>query len=122
MKKLFTVFVCTGVVTAVSATRLATTPAVQHSLTTLTEADTTPVAKAYHYQVFKAANNSFGYDIFSGAKKIIHQENIPGQPGNNGFTTSTAATKVASLVVSKLQKNIWPPVVSTDELKQLRVL
>jgi hypothetical protein len=121
MKKLFTVFVCTGVVTAVSATGLFKTPA-PASLIALTAADTTPVAKTYHYQVFKQANNSFGYDIYAGAKKIIHQENIPGQPGNNGFTTSTAATKVAALVVSKLKKNIWPPLVSTEELKQLHAL
>lgn len=122
MKRLLTLFGSSCLVTAVLATNTTPTPAVRYAFTTRTDTDTTPVAKTYHYQVFKQANNSFGYDIYSGPKKIIHQENIPGQPGNNGFTTSAAATKVAGLVVSKLQKKVWPPVVSTEELKQLHIL
>lgn len=123
MKKLVTLFVCTGLFNAVSATsNILPKPAVLHFISPLTGADSTPVAKTYHYQVFKQANNSFGYDVYSGPKKMIHQETIPGQPGNTGFTTAAAATKVAGLVVSKLQKNIFPPTVSTEELKQLHVL
>lgn len=122
MKKFLTLFVSTCLVTAVLAANMVKKPAVKYAFTTLTNTDTTPVAKTYHYQVFKQASNSFGYDIYSGPKKIIHQENIPGQPGNKGFTTSTSAAKVAGLVVGKLQKNVWPPVVSTEELKQLHVL
>ncbi|OQP45000.1 hypothetical protein A4H97_33090 [Niastella yeongjuensis] len=112
MKKLVTLFVCTGFFSAVSASNILPKP----------PADSTPVAKKYHYQVFKQANNSFGYDIYSGPKKMIHQETVPGQTGNTGFTTAAAATKVAGLVVSKLQQNIFPPTVSTEELKQLHVL
>jgi hypothetical protein len=122
MKKLFTLFVCTGLVTAVSATNMLKTTAVPHSTTMFPGADSTPVAKTYHYQVFKQPNNSFGYDIYAGSKKVIHQENIPGLPGNNGFITKEAATKVAGLVAGKLQKNIFPPTVSREELKQLHVL
>lgn len=122
MKKLFTLLVCPGLVTAVSATNMLKTPAARNSITSFYGADSTPVAKTYHYLVFKQPNNSFGYDIYAGLKKVIHQENIPGQPGNNGFITKEAATKVAGFVVGKLQKNIFPPTVSTEELKQLHVL
>jgi hypothetical protein len=121
MKKLFTLFVCTVFITAVSATNILTAPAAPDSLTSLPVADSTPV-KTYHYEVFKQPDNSFGYDIYSGAKKVIHQPNIPGQPGSKGFVTKDAATKVAGFVVNKLQKNIFPPTISTEELKQLRVL
>jgi hypothetical protein len=85
-------------------------------------ADSTPTAKTYHYQLFTRPDGAFGYDILSGAKKMIHQNCIPGQPGNKGFTTKEAAGKVAALVVNKLQKNIFPPTVSSEELKQLHVL
>ncbi|HEX6427373.1 MAG TPA: DUF4907 domain-containing protein, partial [Niastella sp.] len=93
MKKLFALLVCTGLVTAVSATNMLKTPAARNSITSFYGADSTPVAKTYHYLVFKQPNNSFGYDIYAGLKKVIHQENIPGQPGNNGFITKEAATK-----------------------------
>jgi hypothetical protein len=122
MKKLFTLVVCTGFVTAVSATNMLKSPAALHSITSLYCADSTPVAKTYHYEVFKQPDNSFGYDIYSGTKKVIHQPNIPGQPGSKGFVTKDAATNVAGLVVNKLQKNIFPPTISTAELRQLRVL
>ena len=122
MKKLVTLFVCTGFFSAVSASNILPKPAVSFVSSPLSGADSTPVAKKYHYQVFKQVNNSFGYEIYSGPKKMIHQEIIPGQPGNAGFTTAAAASKVAGLVISKLQQNIFPPTVSTEELKQLRVL
>lgn len=82
----------------------------------------TPAAtKSYHYKVFTSANGTYGYDIFTGPRKLIHQATIPGQPGNKGFTRKNSAGKVATLVMSKLQKNIFPPTVSTAELKQLGV-
>ena len=122
MKKLVILFVCTGLYNAVLASNILSKPAVNHFTLPLSGADSTPAVKTYHFQVFKQANNSFGYDVYSGPKKMIHQETIPGQPGNTGFTTAAAANKVAGLVVSKLQQNIFPPTVSTEELRQLHVL
>lgn len=80
-------------------------------------ADTT-----YHYKVFARPDSTYGYDIFKYGKKLIHQETIPGRPGNKGFTREQDAAKVAGLVISKLQQNIFPPAVTTAELKQLGVL
>ena len=79
-------------------------------------------AKTYRYKVFAKPDGTYGYDIFSGAKKLIHQETIPGQPGNRGFVLQSSAAKVAGLVISKLQQNIFPPAVTTAELKQLQAL
>jgi len=87
-----------------------------------TAADSTPVKNNYHYQVITMAGGAFGYDIFQGGKKLIHQNCIPGVPGNKAFATKEQAGKVATLVISKLQQNIFPPTVSTQELQQLRVL
>lgn len=78
-------------------------------------------AKSYHYKIFKSADGTYGYDIFAGPKKLIHQATVPGQPGNKGFALESSAAKVATLVMSKLQQNIFPPAVSTAELKQLGV-
>jgi len=84
--------------------------------------DSTPTAPKYHYELFTRSDGAFGYDVFSGNKKFIHQEAIPGIPGNKGFASKKDASKVADLVVSKLQKNIFPPTITTEELKQLHVL
>ncbi len=81
-----------------------------------------PIAtKSYHYKVFTNADGSYGYDIYTSSKKFIHQPIIPGQAGNKGFARENDAAKVAGLVISKLQQNIFPPAVSTAELKQLGV-
>lgn len=87
--------------------------------------DTIPAApaatKSYHYKVFTSADGTYGYDIFTGSKKLIHQATVPGQPGNKGFTRENSAAKVAALVISKLQQNIFPPAVTTAELKELGI-
>lgn len=85
--------------------------------------DSIPAAvKTYHYKVFARPDGAYGYDIFTGTKKLIRQETIPGQPGNRGFASQSKAAKVAGLVISKLQQNIFPPTVTTAELKQLQAL
>lgn len=122
MKKLVILFVCTGLSYAVLASNILSKPAARTYTLPLSGADSIPAAPTYHFQVFKQSNNSFGYDVYAGPKKMIHQETIPGYPGNLGFTTGAAASKVAGLVIRKLQKNIFPPTVSTEELKQLHVL
>ncbi|MFI5152841.1 MAG: DUF4907 domain-containing protein, partial [Chitinophagales bacterium] len=46
------------------------------------------------YQIFPAAGNSFGYDIFKNKKLLIHQPTIPGLPGNKGFIRKIDAENI----------------------------
>ena len=74
-----------------------------------------------HYKIIAAAGHSFGYDIYSNGKIMVHQVSIPGLPGNQGFTRRKDAEKVAALVVKKLEKNIMPPTVTRTEMDDLKV-
>ena len=74
-----------------------------------------------HYKIIAAAGHSFGYDIYSNGKILVHQVSIPGLPGNQGFTRRKDAEKVAALVVKKLEKNIMPPTVTRAEMDELKI-
>ena len=74
------------------------------------------------YKIIPAANHTFCYDVLADGKILIHQPSKPGLPGNEGFTTKTAAEKVAQLIITKIKKGEMPPSVTTEELKKLNVL
>ena len=82
----------------------------------------TVLDSAYSYKTIAAVNNTWGYDIFKGEKRIIHQQNIPGISGNEGFKSASDAEKVAKLVIAKLKNGEMPPSVSKEELINLKVL
>lgn len=71
------------------------------------------------YKIIPSENNTFGYDILISGRAMIHQPNIPGLPGNEGFTSEKSARKVAELVIKKIRNNEMPPSVSMKELEQL---
>jgi cytochrome c5 len=73
------------------------------------------------YAIIRAAGNTYGYDIYSNKRMLIHQASIPGLPGNKGFRRKRDAEKTARLVIYKLQKNIMPPTVSRREMDSLSV-
>lgn len=73
-------------------------------------------------KIIPSANNTFGYDILVYGKPLIHQPNIPGLPGNEGFSTQEGAQIVADFVVKKIRKNEMPPTVSMDDLNTMGVL
>ena len=73
-------------------------------------------------KIISSANNTFGYDILLYGKPLVHQPNIPGLPGNDGFTTKERAQKVAEFVVKKIRKNDMPPTVTIDDLNNMGVL
>ncbi len=71
--------------------------------------------------VINSEQNTFGYNILENKRIMIHQPSVPGLPGNKGFTTKEDATKVAKLVIKKINKNIMPPAVSLQELRSLKI-
>ena len=82
-----------------------------------------PYAKAnITTKIIRSVNNTFGYDILLDGKPLIHQPNIPGLPGNEGFPTKEAAQTVADFVVKKIRSNELPPTVTMENLKSLGIL
>lgn len=76
----------------------------------------------YTYKVVSSIGGTWCYDIFKDKKMFIHQTSIPGLPGNEGFKTKSDAEKVARLVIKKLKHGEMPPSVTTDEMKNLKIL
>lgn len=73
-------------------------------------------------KIVPSANKTFGYDILLYGRPLVHQPNIPGLPGNEGFATKQMAQKVAEFVVKKIRKNEMPPTVTIDDLNNMGVL
>ena len=73
-------------------------------------------------KIIPSANNTFGYDILLYGKPLVHQPNIPGLPGNEGFTTKEKAQTVAEFVVKKIRNNEMPPTVTMEDLNTMDVL
>ena len=73
-------------------------------------------------KIIPSANNTFGYDILIYGRPLVHQPNIPGLPGNEGFTTKERARTVAEFVVKKIRKNEMPPTVAIKDLTSMGVL
>jgi hypothetical protein len=73
-------------------------------------------------KIIPSANHTFGYDILLYKRLLVHQPNIPGLPGNEGFTTEEKARTVADFVVQKIRRNEMPPTVAMEDLKALGVL
>ncbi len=74
------------------------------------------------YKIIPSANHTWGYDIYRGGKKVIHQQSIPGMPGNDGFRNKLQAKKAARLVIKKIENGEMPPTVTPEELKELKVI
>ena len=76
----------------------------------------------YTYKIIPSINNTWCYDIYKNSKMLIHQTNIPGLPGNEGFKKKSDAEKVARIVIKKLENGEMPPCVTVDEMNKLKVL
>lgn len=77
---------------------------------------------AITYKIIDAPNKTFGYDIFSDGKLLIHQPSIPGMSGNLGFKSRQSAEKVAQLIVKKVKNGEMPPTVDENELRKLNAI
>jgi hypothetical protein len=73
-------------------------------------------------KIIPSVNNTFGYDILLYGRPFVHQPNIPGLPGNEGFATQERAQAVADLVKKKIRDNEMPPTVTIEELNTMGVL
>ncbi len=73
-------------------------------------------------KIIPSVNNTFGYDVLVYGKPLIHQPNIPGLPGNEGFTTEEKAQTVADFVAAKIRNNEMPPTVTIENLNTMGVL
>jgi len=74
------------------------------------------------YKVIVAEGGGYGYDIYKDGRKLIHQPNIPGQPGMAGFKKKEDSRRVAELVIKKIKNKEMPPSITTEELRQLKVI
>lgn len=74
------------------------------------------------YKLIAAPGNTYGYDIYSNGRLLIHQPSVPCVQGDKGFSTKKDAGKVAMLVIEKINKGIMPPALTLQELKNLGVL
>jgi hypothetical protein len=82
-----------------------------------------PYANAeINIKIIPSANNTYGYDIVVYGRPLVHQPNIPGLPGNEGFTTKERSKTVAEFVVTKIRNNAIPPTVTIEDLNKLGVL
>ena len=73
-------------------------------------------------KIIPSVNNTFGYDILLYGRPLVHQPNIPGLPGNEGFTTKARAQTIAEFVVKKIRNNEMPPTVTIEDLNKMGVL
>jgi len=64
----------------------------------------------------------WGYRILEDTIPVIEQRFIPGVQGTVGFETKDQALKTGALVVSKLNKGIWPPTITMQELDSLGIV
>jgi hypothetical protein len=73
-------------------------------------------------KILPSVNNTFGYDILLYGRPLVHQPNIPGLPGNEGFITQERAQTIADFVVKKIRNNEMPPTVTMEDLNTMSVL
>lgn len=76
----------------------------------------------FAYTVFESPDHTWGYDIYQGKQKVIHQPNIPGMAGNQGFASRKNALATARLAMTKIKRGEMPPTISIKELKQIKAL
>ena len=105
-----------GVVFYSSTLHAFSTPGFQHSVH---RSNAGPV---FQFKIIQGTSTTWGYDILKDNAIFIHQPNIPGLPGTDGFKTKKDATKVAQLVLGKIKKGEIPPTVTMEALRALKVV
>ena len=67
----------------------------------------------------KLADHTYGYIINQNDAVLIRQYAVPGKPGKKGFVREADARRVSELVITKLVKGEFPPLVSDQEIDRI---
>ncbi|MFK8039264.1 MAG: DUF4907 domain-containing protein [Crocinitomicaceae bacterium] len=79
-------------------------------------------SEGYSFETFKDIETGWGYKILENGNMMINQPHIPSIQGNKGFSSQFKAAVAAQFIIEKLNKNIFPPSFSIDELDSLGLL
>ena len=60
-------------------------------------------------RIIHPTGGSYDYDVFADQKILVYQPDKPLFPGSKGFTTKSAAKKVAVPVNERIKKGQFPP-------------
>ncbi|MBV9963042.1 MAG: DUF4907 domain-containing protein [Parafilimonas sp.] len=82
-------------------------------------ANSQSIKKDTTFNIISSANKTYGYNVLINNKIFIHQTNIPGMQGNEGFKKRTQAEKAAQLVIDKIKQGIMPPTLSQNEIDKI---
>src|ERR1035437_3657045 len=77
--------------------------------------------KTYEVKDSTGKSQGWGYDIYIGNNKTIHQPIIPAIPGNRSFKTENDAMKTGLFAANKMKKNASLPTLLIKELDSLGV-
>lgn len=80
-----------------------------------------PTSEEYGFKTFYEESIGWGYDIMKNGKLLIHQPHIPAANGIKGFDSEKDAKKVAELMIEKIDEGIFPPSITLEELKELKI-
>lgn len=79
-------------------------------------------AKTFPVPATDAHAAGWGYDLYVGGKRTIHQDIIPAVQGNQPFATEEDARKTGALAAKKMMETGDFPTISVDELKTLGII
>lgn len=77
--------------------------------------------KTYEVKDSAGKSQGWGYDIYIGNQKTIHQPIIPAVSGNRSFKTESDALKTGQFAVKKMKKESSLPTLLIKELDSLGV-
>jgi hypothetical protein len=74
------------------------------------------------YEV-KTIQNSlgWGYEVWKDGALVINQTHIPAIQGLRAFVSQEQAQKAVDIIKTKLDKGVFPPTISIDELRSIGV-
>lgn len=78
-------------------------------------------AKTYEVLSDEGKSEGWGYDLFVGDKRVIHQDIIPAVPGNNHFRSQADAQKAGDLAAQKMKQSGSLPTITIHDLDSLKI-